>query len=40
VTGKMLVILFGLPVLGIILLVVWALADSGKKPKGPADPKA
>ena len=30
VTGKALVILFGLPILGIILLVIWALADSGK----------
>ena len=40
VTGKMLVILFGLPILGVILLVVWALTDSGKKTKGLADPSA
>jgi hypothetical protein len=32
-TGKMLVILFGLPILGVILLVVWALSGS-KKPAG------
>ena len=30
VTGKTLGILFGLPILGVILLVIWALADSGK----------
>jgi hypothetical protein len=40
VTGKMLVTLFGLPILGVILLVAWAFVDPGKKPKGPAAPKA
>jgi hypothetical protein len=37
VTGKMLLILFGLPILGVVLLVVWALSDSSEKPKGSAD---
>jgi hypothetical protein len=32
VTGKMLLILFGLPILGVVLLVVWALSDSSEKP--------
>ncbi len=39
-TGKMALFVCGLPVLGVILLVVWALADSGKKTKEPADPSA
>jgi len=37
VTGKMLLILFGLPILGVVLLVVWALSDSSEKPKDSAD---
>jgi hypothetical protein len=32
VTGKMLVILFGVAILGVALLVTWALTDSGKEP--------
>ena len=31
VTGKILVVLFGLPILGVILLVLWTFDGSGKK---------
>jgi hypothetical protein len=35
VTGKMLVILFGVAILGVVLLVTWALTDSDKEPDVP-----
>jgi hypothetical protein len=33
VSGKMLLILFSLPILGMVLLVAWVLVDSGKELK-------
>jgi hypothetical protein len=39
VSSKMGMFVCGLPVLGGVLLVAWALADSGKKTQGPADTK-
>jgi len=35
VTGKILVMLFGVAILGVTLLVTWALTDSGKEPDVP-----
>ncbi|MCD4753709.1 MAG: hypothetical protein K8R40_11610 [Anaerolineaceae bacterium] len=35
VTGKMLVILFGVAILGLVLLVTWALTGPSKKPDVP-----
>jgi hypothetical protein len=37
VTGKMALFVCGLPILGGVLLVAWALADPGKTTKGSAD---
>jgi hypothetical protein len=35
VTGKVLAILFGVAILGVILLVVWALSGPAKEPEAP-----
>jgi len=35
VTGKMLIILFGVAILGVVLLVTWALTGPSKEPDVP-----